>query len=123
MERLFDGTDDGQVIELGDANDGVVNTIVLELEPDGDYNGSIAIEGRSQGFDASSPNRAWYPIPYRRRVLDATASDEAVVSTALTPTDSTLVSIDASGIAVRLVQTADNSPDGLCMVRWRGLKG
>lgn len=123
MQRVFDGTDDGQVIDLGDADEAVVSTVVVELDPDGDYNGSLTVEGRSHGFDKDAPARPWYPVPYRRRVLEGVASDEAVVSAALVPTGPTLISIDATGIAVRLVQEADNSPDGECVVRWRGVKG
>lgn len=122
-QYVLDASEDQAVIHLGDAAEETVGTIVLELTPADGYNGTLQIEGRIAHFDKIVPNRAWYPIPYTQRVVDGVASDGTMVSGTLTPSGPTLVSIDATGIAVRITQAADPSPAGTVTVRHRAVKG
>lgn len=86
---------------LGNAADGVVGTIVVQGVSDS-FVGTLVVKGRVKGSGA-----AFVEIPYTRRNLAGTVSDDTSVVADLT--DSFLIAVDAAGLDVALDCTAYTS--------------
>lgn len=82
---------------LGNAAEGVVGSVAVQITVPSAWSGSIVVKGRVKG------SGSWVPIPYRRRNLGGTVSDDTVVSAAITA--AALIFVDAAGLDVSLDNT------------------
>lgn len=92
-------TADG-TLEIGGAGTIANGSKVIHIITDGDFDGSISVEGKVVG----APDSTYEPIPYRRRNLAGTASDDTVVSAAIT--DDALIEVNCTGLEVALVTSS-----------------
>jgi hypothetical protein len=109
-----------QTISLGDAGIGTVTTKTVKLNlGTTPMVGSFAIQGRVLGEPASA---SFVPIPYKRRVLAAAASDDTVVSAAIT--GNAIIEINAAGLEIQIVWTYTSGVIGTgAAVTWQDMDG
>ena len=91
---------DGQLLEVGPAASSQVGTFVIQINPDLNFIGQIAVLGRAYGEGARSLNMPAVKIPYRRVTLAGVASDYTLVSDFIT--GPALIQVPANGISVIL---------------------
>lgn len=82
---------------LGNAADGIVGSMAIQITVPSAWSGSIVVQGRVKG------SGSWVAIPYKRRNLGGTVSDDTSVSAALTA--AALIFVDAAGLDVALNNT------------------
>lgn len=84
---------------LGNAAQGAVGSTAIQIVGN-TFTGSFTVVGRIRGSSA-----AFVAIPYKRRNLGGTASDDTVVSAAITA--SAVIFVDAAGLDIALDLTAN----------------
>lgn len=95
--KIIKAADNGTTVSIGDSGGGTVTTKVITFTPASLVGGSFQLVGRQ------APDLPWTPMPYRRRALAGAASDETVVSAAIT--GAAIISADASGVELGLAST------------------
>lgn len=83
---------------IGNGSDSTTSTLVIQGTSVSFSGTGLVVKARAHGT-----TQAWVPIPYVRRSLAGAASDDTVVSAALS--GSFLIKIDATGLEISL----DNS--------------
>jgi hypothetical protein len=81
---------------LGNASDAISSVVIVQGTLSTFTGTGLIVKGRVRG----APTAPWVPIPYVRRMLVATASDDTVVIAAL-PT-AFLIRVEASGLDISL---------------------
>ncbi len=94
---------------VGDGSAQNVSTIVAQFVNTGSFSGSIVVKGRARGTDATL-----VAIPYKRRNLGGSVSDDTTVSAALTA--AFLIEINATGLDISFDNT-HTSGSGTMYVR------
>lgn len=93
---VIDGTNNYIVGDAGASAE--TSSVVAQLVDTGTFSGSIVVKGRPKGSAA-----AFVAIPYRKRNLSGTASDDSIVSDALTA--AFLIEVNASGLDISFDNT------------------
>lgn len=101
------------VVHLGSTGTANVGTIVLQGTDTG-WTGTVTIKGKVKGAAAAA-----VPIPYKRRALAGSVSDDTTVADVITDT-SFLIEINASGLDVYADCTRDA---GTLVLEWVTLAG
>jgi len=108
---------DSTVVEFGPGGTNAgLSTLVMQIVPDGDWSGSLTVKGRIAGQDAEAVDPVG--IPYHPANVGGTASDYALVSSAIT--GDALIQIPSNGLTVSLDVTASA---GTCEVFVWDLQG
>jgi hypothetical protein len=98
--------------DLGDVSPGAAGFKVVNINlGSGPLVGSFAVQGRLGGSSGT-----FVPIPYKRRVLNGVASDDTIVSAAITT--NAIIEINATGLEVRLVWTYTSGAATASAVSW-----
>ena len=111
----------GQTLSFGSTSDENPNGAWhLMFVPSVDYDGSIAVVGRTPRISTADLTVPWIPVPYRRITLNNVASDYAIVSTAITLDGPYQILVPATGMAIGIL-VACNA--GQCMVYSQKMTG
>jgi hypothetical protein len=103
---------------LGNAGTNSVSTKVVRLAlGTTPMVGSFAINGRITGESG-----AFVPIPYKRRVLNGVASDDTIVSAAITT--NAIIEINAAGLEIQVAWTYTSGAVGTgAGITWQDMAG
>jgi hypothetical protein len=108
--------DAASAYQLGGAGEAVTGTVVIQCTVSAFVGTGLIVKARKKG----SATAALVPIPYVRRSLAGAASDDTVVSAALT--GSFLIKVDASGLDIFLDATGGYT-SGSVVVEWEPVRG
>lgn len=98
---------------IGDGASGSVSTILAQFKDTGSFSGSIVVKGQAKGSGAG-----FVAIPYVRRNLGGTVSDDTSVSAALT--GAFLIEINAAGLDISFDNTHTSGSGTMSIYKMAG---